>query len=1081
MTLQLSWQRLRQYRSRRWLFVFLVLAGVALLFLGVLPELLRRALTARLAAATAAEVHVAYIGLNPLRGSVTLKDLSVTLPGDQQPAITVQELDVNLAISALLQGHNRVEAVSLSGVRVEAIQQPDGQLNLSRLLPQAEVSTPGTELPVFTVGQLTLTKGQIRYYDRTCTPPPVLTLAIQGLQTDEIAFRATGLSTPIAMHVKGQLNESPLQGRVAILWQRTQTDIEVHIDVHQLALSMLKPYLRHVPAAQYGSGQVGGRLHYRYRSGEGVPAVHALDGALTVQQIRVTDPLSGQTIVDLPTGEVRVEKVDFLAREVRLAAVHFAKVRLLFSRDTTGLNWAMLIPPDPSTEPGARHGQATSPWRFSLQEVRLTGGELRYREYTWADTEFIAAMPEEIMIRDIEGGTTESPLHFRARLGDGSLTGEGTFQFSPFSLRLQVHLSHLHLAHLQPLLTHLVTGTQVGGSVTGTVHTTIRMQDGNQTVDISGTIDTAAVSVTGFPEAGSQLGWQSGGITIEEGSTLIPLAAGLDTQLALLTFRWPRRGNLTIGQMAGSVRLARQEETAPYGEALETDRGETTSTRIPPVASYFPALFAHGTVRMSDIVLKDPQDQQTWLACQHGRAELQEGSRLLPLALHIRDLALEYPYGQFVRASTGQFAFLAPLAATDEQAHTRTVAQDDTVTAPVPFSIRIDRTTVRGGEIFFADETLTPPQTVSWQDVELDLTDLHYPPPQVALLALRAFNEDGAPIRLHGTLEHTDQQRVMKVRGEVQRLSLPRFNPYLATLGYPVREGALSLRFDLIVPGNRLQANSEVTLHDLGLGNAEGTVALEKQIGLPLSLVVALLKDLHGNITLQVPIQGKLDEPHFQLGGTILRAIRDAIVGAVTSPLKVLGAVFTKKGQIRNFTLTPITFLPGTSQYSEQGQQQLVRLGEFLSQRPELSVQLQGYTGPADVEVLKDRVLLEQLRQPSPSMAPQQPVPPASAGIASQATPLDEIKHLLASRLGQVHGTTAPTLSAEASTLLAQLRAQAVVPAQDLERLAGERVQKVITDLTTRHTIAASRLRLARGKTPGREGTEVRYVLQSIT
>lgn len=1082
MPLRSAWHRLRLHRSRRRLFVLLLLAGVAFLLLGLLPELVRRALTARLAAATAAAVHLTNVDLDPLRGGVTLEDLSVILPGDRQPAVIVRALDINLALLALLRGRIRAEAVSLSGVHVEVIQQPDGRLNLGRLLPPAETAASQVGLPALTVEHLALSDAQIHYQDRTRTPPPTFVFAIEGLRADGIALRSDGLNAPVTVSLQGRLNESPLRGEATVLWQRTHTGVEVRIDVQQLTLSALKPYLRHVPAVQHASGHAGARLDYRYRSGEGVQTVHRLDGSLTLHQVRVTDPLSGQTVVDLPAGEVTVERVDFLAREIRLAAAHLANAHLLVLRTATGLNWATLVQPDnaePDAEPGARHGPVTSPWRFFLREARLTGGELRYRESAWADTEFISVVPEEITVRHIGGDTAESPVRFHARVGDGGLTGEGALQFSPFSLRLQVQLSDLNLALLQPLLTRLLTATQVSGRVTAIAHTTWSIHNGGQTVGLSGTVDTAAVGLTGFPEAQSELGWQSGRIEFADGSTLAPLAVGLNTQLSAVTFRRPAPGTLTVGQATGSMRLTWQEGADLRVAATEAGGGEPASQ--PPLASlHLPALLAHGSVMVRDVVLKGPQDQQILLACYHGQAQLREGSRFLPLALHVHDLVLDYSYGQLVRTSSGRFALFAPVT-TSAQEPTGAAARGDAAASPVPFAIHIDRATVRGGEIFFADHTLTPPQTVFWQNVELDLTDAQYPPPRIALLALRAFNEDGAPVRLRGTVGYADQQTVVKVRGEVERLSLPRFNRYLAPLGYPVRDGALSLRFDIVVPGNQLQAKSDVTLHDLGLGSGEGTAALEKQIGLPLSLVVALLKDLHGNINLQVPVRGRLDEPSFQLRGTILRAVRDAVVGAVTSPLKLLGAVFTRKGQIRNFTLAPITFLPGTSQYSEQGEQQLARLGEFLARRPELSVEFSGHTGPADAEVLRDRLVLAQLHSlPSPT-APPQPVPAEPQGVASQSTPRDEVKQFLASRLGQAHSVAAPTLSTEASTLLAQLRAQAVLPAEDLERLATERVQGVIADLITRHAIASSRLLLARGKAPGREGAEVRYLLQSVT
>ena len=59
------------------------------------------------------------------------------------------------------------------------------------------------------------------------------------------------------------------------------------------------------------------------------------------------------------------------------------------------------------------------------------------------------------------------------------------------------------------------------------------------------------------------------------------------------------------------------------------------------------------------------------------------------------------------------------------------------------------------------------------------------------------------------------------------------------------------------------------------------------------------------------------------------------------------------------------------------------------------------------------------------------------------------------------------------------IRDRAVVSLQAMDRLAEERMQAVITDLTTNHSIASARLHLAPGKLRGREGAEVRYMIQA--
>jgi hypothetical protein len=53
-----------------------------------------------------------------------------------------------------------------------------------------------------------------------------------------------------------------------------------------------------------------------------------------------------------------------------------------------------------------------------------------------------------------------------------------------------------------------------------------------------------------------------------------------------------------------------------------------------------------------------------------------------------------------------------------------------------------------------------------------------------------------------------------------------------------------------------------------------------------------LLKNRNGEIDINLPISGSLDDPEFSIGGLIVRVIVNVLVKAVTSPFALLGSVF---------------------------------------------------------------------------------------------------------------------------------------------------------------------------------------------
>ncbi|NOT55398.1 MAG: hypothetical protein HOP18_12395, partial [Deltaproteobacteria bacterium] len=94
-------------------------------------------------------------------------------------------------------------------------------------------------------------------------------------------------------------------------------------------------------------------------------------------------------------------------------------------------------------------------------------------------------------------------------------------------------------------------------------------------------------------------------------------------------------------------------------------------------------------------------------------------------------------------------------------------------------------------------------------------------------------------------------------------------------------------------------------------------------------------------------------------------------------------------------------------------------------------------------------------------------------------TPQDEVAQFLTHQLHPANHPEPVTLSEPATTLLAQLRQQATVPAEAQERLIQARIQKVTTVLTTQHGVATTRIRVRPEKQRGAGAPEVRYVLQT--
>jgi hypothetical protein len=877
------------------------------------------------------------------------------------------------------------------------------------------------------------------------------------------------------------LNQGVLEGSAQVFWQRSQTQVNAAVDIRQLPLALVEPYLREVFTFQEFAGQADARFHYAYQSNSVQTLVHALDGTATFQQVRLTDSAARPPMLHLPNGSVHVESLDFLAREIRLAAIELRDPELLLLQTGAELNWASLLPRQ--TESAAqtlRPQNEQYRWRYAIRDVHVNGGEVLFRDESWPEAEMVKIVPTQLELREIRSEVQEAPIRFQLAVGVGKVTGEGVLSFAPVGVKAQVSLSELWLTPLRPLLVRAASVKEVDAVLDGNLLAELTVEAGLPQLRLGGTLGAAALFVDGLPAPDSTVAWTRAQLEVSEGSMIFPaLDLSVRGQISGVALSNTSQGNVSVESIDGDLRLTQR------------NLGNSSAMQQVNGAAVAPEVSVHGHIGVKGFLVRQGPDNTEVLSCYQVRAELQEDSHLVPLDLRFADIALEYPYVQGFRTKDGMFQLATPSPAADEVQSTPLNVED---AAPTPTEqeihadmpapavsplVQITHVSLIGGQLYFEDQAVAPSQTIYWQDIRVDLNGVGYPFVRPTAFTLHAFNMDGAPIEVSGSTKRQGQQLVTQVQGTIDRLTISRFNVYLAPqLGYRVRQGSVSVKWKLMMPGDLLRADASVTLHDFGLGGKESASGLEEQVGLPMNLIVALLKDLNGNINLQLPVEGRLNEPGFRLGGTIWRAIRDVLIGAVTSPLKLLGALFRKENSLKDFTLNPIAFEPGTSRPNAAGIAQLTRLKLFLSQRPEVDLRLSGFTDAEDVLVRQDQMILARLQGEAQEAA--QPENAATEqGKATEDTLSEEVRMFLAHRVKPTTSAGPLPLSEPATALLAQLRKETSIAPQELQQLAQERVEAVITVLTEGAVVSTKRLHVATERVRGRGAPEVQYVIQA--
>jgi hypothetical protein len=109
-----------------------------------------------------------------------------------------------------------------------------------------------------------------------------------------------------------------------------------------------------------------------------------------------------------------------------------------------------------------------------------------------------------------------------------------------------------------------------------------------------------------------------------------------------------------------------------------------------------------------------------------------------------------------------------------------------------------------------------------------------------------------------------------------------------------------------------------------------------------LKLAVALLKDRHGVIDLDLPVTGSLDDPKFRLGPVIWKVVTNLLVKIVTAPFALLGSLFGGGPDINL-----IDFAAGSAVLDEAAQGKLATVAKGLAERPQLKLEVPLATAPA--------------------------------------------------------------------------------------------------------------------------------------
>lgn len=346
------------------------------------------------------------------------------------------------------------------------------------------------------------------------------------------------------------------------------------------------------------------------------------------------------------------------------------------------------------------------------------------------------------------------------------------------------------------------------------------------------------------------------------------------------------------------------------------------------------ALNITGKARVNQLHTLDTLKQRDFLRWQ--QLELSGLDYRHGQSLAIAQVNLDQPYARFMindDRSTNIDDLLIPQA--DDKPAASEVRKP--ASQEQPLAIRVGEVNIKNGSANFADFTLTPNFATAVQQLNGQIGTIDNRQSKPAPVNIEGKVDRYAPVTIKGSLNPFDPMASLDIATSFKRVELTTLTPYSGKFaGFRIRKGRLNLDLHYLITQGKLKAQNKVLVEQLQLGEK---VESPDAVDLPVRLAVALLKDSQGRISIELPVEGDLNNPQFSVMPIVWQTLRNLVVRAATAPFKMLGGLVSGGN---SEDLGTVSFAPGSSELAPDTQNALNKLSAALKERPALRLEIEG-------------------------------------------------------------------------------------------------------------------------------------------
>ena len=348
------------------------------------------------------------------------------------------------------------------------------------------------------------------------------------------------------------------------------------------------------------------------------------------------------------------------------------------------------------------------------------------------------------------------------------------------------------------------------------------------------------------------------------------------------------------------------------------------------------SVLIRGDANVADFVIKDPSNRKV-LGATKGNVTMTD-SYPMKSVYNFDKITLTEPY-LFFEMKDSSNNFLTYMV--------DTVSSAGSGSEPSQFYYRVNHFKIENGIVDFRDNSYGDPFDYHLDNIALRVDTVSSVNKWVTAYSTARLNKRGK-LKAELGINPSDpyELKVNYVITNFQLTDLNIISRYY--VGFPFLTGNMYYEGKTVITARQLTSENKLIVRNAKLG--------EKSKGLmniPLKLALYLLKDVHGDIILDLPVSGDLNDPKTKIGKLVWQVFKNFIVKIVSSPFRALsGLMGVNPDEIKG-----IEFNYADTTLTDTHLRRVKLFTQLEKKKPDMKIEMAYYN---DVELEKQAIAVEE-------------------------------------------------------------------------------------------------------------------------